>query len=192
MPECPYLSNTFDMIRSSREAWSPIRPLGSARLRSLDKVIEGSHAAVVATALLLTSAEAIMADQEGRFGQVPESMREMAQTSVAQARRALEEFMAAAQRTASEMEGRAEAVQAGARDISRKAVGYAEENVRTAFDFAERLVRAKDMQEIVSLQQEFLRTQAERFRSQLQEVGETTKQRTSAAARGTEGTKSKG
>ena len=180
------------MIRSSREAWSPIRPLGSARLRSLDKVIEGSHAAVVATALLLTSAEAIMADQEGRFGQVPESMREMAQTSVAQARRALEEFMAAAQRTASEMEERAEAVQAGARDISRKAVGYAEENVRTAFDFAERLVRAKNMQEIVSLQQEFLRTQAERFRSQLQELGETTKQSTSAAAGSTGRTKSKG
>ena len=133
-----------------------------------------------------------MADRTGGFGQVPESMREMAQTSVAQARRALEEYMSAAKRTASEMEERVGAAQAGGRDIGRKAVGYADENIRMALDFAERLVRAKDMLEFVSLQQEFLRTQAERFRSQMQELGEAARQSASAAAKGSGGTKPKG
>ncbi len=165
------------------------RPLAYA---TLDKMVARPSCGGHRDRASATFSGVIMADRTGGFGQVPESMREMAQTSVAQARRALEEFLEAAQRTASEMEGRAAAVQAGARDINRKAVGFAEENIRTALDFAERLVRAKDMLEFVSLQQEFLRTQAERFRSQMQELGEATRQSTSAAAKGSGGTKPKG
>ena len=114
-----------------------------------------------------------MADNWGASNQgVPESMRHMAENSVAQAKRAGEEYMAAAQRTMSAMEGSAQIAQAGARDASRKAVDFAEQNVRAAFDFAERLVRAQDLRELVSLQQEFLRTQMERFGSQMRELGE--------------------
>src|SRR5919202_5666531 len=112
-----------------------------------------------------------MADDKGRGEGIPQSMREMAEHSVSQARHALEEYMAAAQRAMSAMEGSAQAAQAGARDASRKAVEYAETNVGDAFDLAERLVRAQDMREIVALQQEFLRTQMERFGAQMRELG---------------------
>ncbi|HEX2137182.1 MAG TPA: TIGR01841 family phasin [Microvirga sp.] len=114
-----------------------------------------------------------MADNRGASNQaVPESMRHMAETSLAQAKRAVEEYMAAAQRAMSAIEGSAQVAQAGARDVSRRAVGYAEQNVTAAFDFAERLVRAQDLRELISLQQEFLRTQMERFGAQMRELGE--------------------
>ena len=113
-----------------------------------------------------------MADDKGRGRDVPQSMREVAEQSVSQARRALEEYMSAAQRAMTAVEGTTQAAQAGMRDASRKAVEYAETNVGATFDFAERLVRAQDMREIVALQQEFLRTQMERFGAQMRELGD--------------------
>ena len=133
-----------------------------------------------------------MADDKGKGQGIPQSMREMAEQSVIQARHALEEYMAAAQRAMSAMEGSAQAAQAGARDASRKAVEYAETNVGAAFDLAERLVRAQDMREIVALQQEFLRTQMERFGAQMRELGElATRTATDATQRASETGKAK-
>jgi Phasin protein len=48
-----------------------------------------------------------------------------------------------------------------------KAIDYAEANVQAAFEFAERLVRAQDLREIASVQQEFLRRQSEQMREQM-------------------------
>ena len=61
------------------------------------------------------------------------------------------------------VEASAEAAQSGAREINRKAIGFAEKNVNAAFDFAQRLVRAMDPKEIVQLQQEFLKQQVEQM-----------------------------
>ena len=58
------------------------------------------------------------------------------------------------------MEGSTELVQTGAKDIGRKALTYAEQNVAAALDFAGRLVNAKDPQEVLQLQSEFMRCPA--------------------------------
>ena len=133
-----------------------------------------------------------MADDKGKAQGIPQSMREMAEHNVTQARRALEEYMSAAQRAMSAVEGSTQAAQAGVRDASRKAVEYAETNVGAAFDFAERLVRAQDMREIVALQQDFLRTQMERFGAQMRELGQlATRTATDATQRASETGKAK-
>src|SRR5690349_17635477 len=108
----------------------------------------------------------------GRAGfQVPEEMRRMAEQSVTQARQALESFLQAARRTAETMEQTSDNVQAGAKDMAQKTFSAAEQNLRTSLDYAERFVRAKDLQEAAQIQAEFVRSQAEAMQAQMKEFG---------------------
>jgi phasin len=103
--------------------------------------------------------------------QVPEEMRTMAERSVTQTRQALESFLGAARRTAETVEQTTEKVQAGAKDMAQRTLSLAEQNIRTSLDYAERLVRAKDLQEAARIQSEFVRTQAEAMQAQMKEFG---------------------
>jgi phasin len=103
--------------------------------------------------------------------QVPEEMRTMAERSLTQTRQALESFLGAARRTAETMEQTTEKVQAGAKDMAQRTLSLAEQNIRTSLDYAERLVRAKDLQEAARIQSEFVRTQAEAMQAQMKEFG---------------------
>ena len=103
--------------------------------------------------------------------QVPEEMRTMAEKSLEQARQALESFLQAARRTAETMEQTTDKVQAGAKDMAQRTLSSAEQNIRTSLDYAERLVRAKDLQEAAQIQSEFVRTQSEAMQAQMKEFG---------------------
>ena len=104
---------------------------------------------------------------------IPADLRAMAAKSVGQARIAFNTFMTAAQEAAATFEGHAKATQAGAKDISEKALGYAERNVANTFAFADRIVRAKDAQEFVRLQTEFVQAQMKELAEQAKELGES-------------------
>ena len=103
--------------------------------------------------------------------QVPEEMRTMAERSVAQTRQALDSFLGAARRTAETMEQTTDKLQAGAKDMAQRTFSAAEQNLRASLDYAERLVRAKDLQEAAQVQSEFVRTQAEAMQTQMREFG---------------------
>jgi phasin len=62
---------------------------------------------------------------------------------------------------------------AGVKDVSTKAVSFAEKNVTAAFDLAEKLVHAKDVSEMMALQTEFLKAQMEAVQAQARELGES-------------------
>jgi hypothetical protein len=62
-------------------------------------------------------------------------------------------------------------VQASAKDMTRKTFAYAEQNIQAAFDLAQRMVRAKDMQEAMQVQAEFVRSQFESMQTQMKEFG---------------------
>src|SRR5215207_5742460 len=112
------------------------------------------------------------ANQGARMNfQVPEEMRTMAERSLTQTRQALDSFLGAARRTAETMEQTTEKVQAGAKDMAQRTLSLAEQNIRTSLDYAERLVRAKDLQEAAQIQSEFVRTQAESMQAQMKEFG---------------------
>jgi phasin len=106
--------------------------------------------------------------------EIPTEMRDFAEKSVDQARKAFDGFMSAAHKAADSLEGSAQTVQSGATDIGRKAMGYAEQNVTAALDFASRLVNAHDPQEILRLQTEFLRSQLQAFGEQAKDIGAAT------------------
>src|SRR5215203_7167201 len=124
--------------------------------------------------------------------QVPEEMRTMAERSLTQTRQALDSFLGAARRTAETMEQTTDKVQAGAKDIAQRTLSAAEQNIRTTLDYAEQLVRAKDLQEAARIQAEFVRTQAEAMQAQMQEfgsaaqsaMGQATDQAASASTKG--------
>jgi phasin len=103
--------------------------------------------------------------------EIPAEMRDMAEKSVDQARKAFDGFMGAAYKAAGTLEGSTDALQAGTKDISRKAMTYAEQNVAAALEFASSLVRAKDPQQVLQLQSEFIRSQLQAFGEQAKDIG---------------------
>jgi phasin len=103
--------------------------------------------------------------------EIPTEMRDFAERSVAQARKAFEGFMGAAHKATGTIDSTTAAVQSQAKDLGAKAVSYAEQNINAAFDHAERLTRAKDLQEVLALQAEFVRMQMANIQAQAKEFG---------------------
>jgi phasin len=103
--------------------------------------------------------------------EIPAEMRRMAETSVAQAKQAFDGFMAAAQQAVSRMESQTAAAQAGASDASRKAMAFAGQNMAASFAFAQKLAQARDVEEVMRLQADFLRSQMQTFAEQARELG---------------------
>ena len=70
--------------------------------------------------------------------EIPAEVREFAEKSVDQARKAFESFVAAAQKASAQSEAAAELMAASAKEVGSKAIGFAEANVKAAFDLAEK------------------------------------------------------
>ena len=103
--------------------------------------------------------------------EIPNDLRDFAERSVEQARKAFEGFLSVAQR-ASGVAGDATATsQSGARSVSAHVLSYTERNVNAAFDLAQKLVRAKDPQEALALQSEYMKTQLAVLQEQAKELG---------------------
>jgi phasin len=115
-----------------------------------------------------------MAKQASGNFEVPREMRAFAEQSVDQARKAFDNFMTAAQKAAAAFEGQTSVVQTSVRDMRQKAMSFAEQNVATSFEFAQRLVAAKDIEEVTRLQAEFVQRQMQALAEQAQELRDTT------------------
>ena len=103
--------------------------------------------------------------------EVPAEMRDFAEKSVDQARKAFDSFISAARRTADSVQGSAEAARTNAQDVSSRGFEYAEQNVNAAFDLAQKLVRSRDVQEAMQHQAEFVRSQFAAIQAQAKEFG---------------------
>jgi phasin len=110
-------------------------------------------------------------DQDGRF-EIPKEMRSMAEASFDQARKAFESFLGSAQQTASSLEGKGATVRASAKDISTRAVAFAEKNVAASLDFAEQLLHAKDLSDVMRLHSEYVQGQMKSLAEQASEMGQ--------------------
>ncbi len=104
---------------------------------------------------------------------VPNEMRAFAEQNVAQARKAFEGFIEAANKAVGQMHGRAQAAQSGATELAHKSMAYAEQNVAATFEFAQKLMHAKDTAELMGLQSEYLSRQMQVLSTQAQELGQS-------------------
>lgn len=103
--------------------------------------------------------------------EIPTEMRDLAEKSVDQVRKAFENVVAATHKAATQVDTTTASVQSNAKEISSKAFSFAEHNMRNAFDLAQRLVRAKDLQEVLALQSDFAKTQMATLQEQAKEFG---------------------
>jgi phasin len=110
-------------------------------------------------------------DGRGRY-ELPKEMRSMAEASFEQARKGFEKFLAGAQATAGSIEAHEATVRAGAKDIGAKAMSYAEANVQASLDYAQALLHAKDLAEVMRLHSEFVRAQMRSLAEQGAEMGQ--------------------
>jgi phasin len=111
--------------------------------------------------------------EEGRDRfEIPKEMRSMAEASFDQARKAFEKFLSSAQATAGSIEERGATVRAGAKDISATAMSYAEKNVQASLDYAQSLLQAKDLTEIMRLHSEYVQAQMRALAEQASEMGQ--------------------
>jgi phasin len=111
-------------------------------------------------------------DGRDRF-EIPKEMRSMAEASFEQARKAFDNFVASAQQTAAKIEGQGATVRAGAKDISSKAISYAEKNLQASLDYAQQLLHARDLAEVMRLHSEFVQSQMRSLAEQASDMGQT-------------------
>ena len=112
-----------------------------------------------------------MSDGHERF-EIPKDMRSMTEASFVQARKTFEKFLENAEATAGTMEQRGETMRAGAKDIGARAIGYAEKNVQASLDYAQSLLHAKDLPEVLKLHSEYVTTQMRSLAEQASEMGQ--------------------
>ena len=84
--------------------------------------------------------------------EVPPQVREFAEKSVDQTERAISSFMESASKSVAMVPG-------PMTDVAKNALAIAEANLKASFEHARKLLHAKDINEVMQLQSEFLRTQ---------------------------------
>jgi phasin len=110
-------------------------------------------------------------EEQNRF-EIPKEMRSMAEANFNQARSAFEKFVATAQAAAGSIEERGATVRASAKDVGAKAISYAEKNVQASLDYAQSLLHAKDLTEIMKLHSEYVQVQMRSLAEQASEMGQ--------------------
>ncbi len=114
-----------------------------------------------------------MADQANPKFQVPPEIQNFAEQSFDQARKAFESFFSVSQRAVSNFENQAAAAHAGAKDVQQRAVTYTQRNIAASFDFAQKLLQAKNPEEVIRLHAEHVQAQIESLTEQAREIGRT-------------------
>ena len=104
-----------------------------------------------------------MTEQQFKF-EVPAQVKEVAEKTIDQAERGFSAFIEAANKSVSRIPN-------PTTDMSLKALSLTEQNMKAAFDHAKKLLQAKDLQEAMQLQAEFLKVQYEAATEQLKEMG---------------------
>ncbi|HRE21589.1 MAG TPA: phasin family protein [Rhabdaerophilum sp.] len=121
-----------------------------------------------------------MMKKDGGF-QVPDEMRTMLDQGVRQAREGFDKLMAAAGEAVESIEAKSDATQAEIAEMKKKSLAFTEASIASAFDLAQKLVGAKNMDEFMKHQAEYMRQQYEVVREHVQEAGQEIQRRTRAA-----------
>jgi phasin len=113
-----------------------------------------------------------MANDSATNFEIPPQMREFAEKSVEQAKQAFDSFVAAAQHAVSTVETQTSNARTGAKEVSELAMSFAERNVGSSFEFAQKLLRAKDGEEVLALHRDYVSGQMKTLSEQAKELGQ--------------------
>lgn len=110
-----------------------------------------------------------MAKEVTRFD-IPADMLALAEKSVEQAKQAFDVFISAAQHAVSTAETQAATAQAGAKQVGELAMGFAERNIASSFEFAQKLLQAKEPKDMMAMHAEYVNTQIAALTDQAKEL----------------------
>jgi phasin len=113
---------------------------------------------------------------------VPPDMRAFAEKSIEQARQTFDRFISAAHHAVSAFEGQTQSARKGAKDVTEKAMTFAEQNMASLFELALQLARARDIEDVLKLQADYTRRQLQVLTEQAKELGESTSKAAKHAA----------
>jgi len=102
--------------------------------------------------------------------EIPIEVRQLAEKSVDEVKRAFDNFVVVAQKVTTSLEGQAAAGQSSSKEMHSKVRTFAERNVATCFEFAQKFVHAKNVQEVMQLQAELVKTQLQAITEQTTEL----------------------
>jgi hypothetical protein len=106
-----------------------------------------------------------------KINEQTEKMREMAQTTLDKAKDAVSKYMAETQKMREKADSGVRATYSSVKEMNEKAAAYAEANVAAGFELAEKLLQAKDPQEMGTIYQNHLKDQMEKMNAQFREFG---------------------
>jgi hypothetical protein len=106
-----------------------------------------------------------------KLNEQADKMREMAQATLDKAKDAVSKYMVESQKMRAKVDSGVQASYSSAKDMNEKAVAFAEANVVAGFELAERLLQAKDPQEMGAVYQSHLKEQMEKMNAQFRELG---------------------
>lgn len=102
---------------------------------------------------------------------IPDSVRQLAERNVEQARQAYTQFMDAARKAQDMVSKSSGAMTEAGLEIQTRAMRFTEENIEAAFRLAGELARARDMKEYFEIQSRHAQRQMATYAQQAQELG---------------------
>jgi hypothetical protein len=104
------------------------------------------------------------------FAEMPESVRSIMKASIDQARKAFETFISASQQAMSNFEGPTNPATDGLKQLNEKMAEYTRMNADANFRFALKLADAKQINEVIEMQNNYVRELMESYAKQMEEI----------------------
>jgi len=101
--------------------------------------------------------------------EIPDSVRELAEKNIEQARNAYSQFMGMA-RQAQDMMAKSPLIPETAREVQDRAFRYAQDNIDASFNFAADLAKARDINEYLQIQTRYAQAQMKTYADQAQDL----------------------
>ena len=112
----------------------------------------------------------MMADKS--FFEIPQELRELAEKNVEQARTAYGQYMDfLTQAMSASSRQPTSPMLSGFKAVQEQAVAFAKENAERSFNLASDVARAKDLEEVLALQNKYAQSQMQAYTVQAQELG---------------------
>jgi len=108
------------------------------------------------------------------FSELPESIRSIMKSSIEQARKAFDTFVASSEKVLHDVDTSTNPLANNLKQLNEKIASFTRQNAETNFNLALKLTEARQLSDIVELQNAHVREQMETFSRQLEELRELT------------------
>ncbi len=115
-----------------------------------------------------------MQQQTPNFAELPDSIRSIMKSSIEQARKAFDSFVSTSENMLHGLDTSSNPVADSLKNLNEKVAAFTKQNADANFNLAVKLTEARQLSDIVELQNAHMREQMETFSRQLEELRELT------------------